>query len=442
MRSSFILPFLLLVLTAAGQNFYVINAGHTQANGMYTYTGEVNGFPNWANGQYSMHYTYDIGCTPKWVIMNADTMIYKNYSTTYFPPMLDWQTTCYTGSIFPAPYVLSEQPYIQWTNGNYRELNDNTGQVSGQPCVTATLFSYSGSVFTGSNGDDLIATGRASCLNVPAGLNMQVIKTSDTTLQIEFTGHALQHSVSNSLYNCTVVLHSNATTANDSLLVINNNYPYIYISFLQPQLYSYYMYFNELPDDIGMVENLSACKITINRFGGESFSGTIGENFFLTGKVFFNNLPAGLQPEIILVTDTLLSVAMLGSAIHHDNSNDIYSVPMFFRSSSFSGNDSTEVIGHPVNMSFNFFGTIGINTINNVDNLNVFPNPVSKFFFLPTAEKDDMVDLYDMQGRKVLSAAYKDEGIDVSQLEPGLYRGFLNNENAASLLFTIIKIPQ
>lgn len=406
---------------AGAQNYYVVNAGHSQANGQYSYAGELNGYGNWTKGVYSLHFTMDIGCTPKWVIMNADTMIYKNYDWTTYPPINNWQTTCYSGSIVPAPIVLGDQPYIEWSYGNYRELNDNTGLVSGQPSVTATLYSYQGHSFTGNTGDDLIAEGKATGINVPAGLQMQAIKTSDTTLLISYSGHALAHRQVNSVYNGTVLLHSNATTQNDSLQVINNSYPYITVSFLQPQMYGYSLYFNELPADVGTVENSPAKRIIINRFGGETFTGTSGENLFLTGKVFFDNLPAGLIPEVIYETDTLLRVAMQGAAIHHDNSNDIYPVKMYFRNTAFSGNDSTEVLGHPFNLGFDFFGTIGNPEYDAEEHVLFYPNPAQNFLLIANDNRSGKIIISDISGKTLIHCSPVSDMLDISILPEGLF---------------------
>jgi hypothetical protein len=413
--------FLFFSLVAGAQNYYVANAGHSQANGQYSYAGEINGYPNWTNGIYSLHFTMDIGCTPKWVIMHADTMIYKNYDWTSYPPINNWQTTCYPGSISPAPIVISEQPYIEWSYGNYRELNDNTGQVSGQPPVSATLYSYQGHSFTGNTGDDLAALGKATCINVPAGLQMHVTKTSDTTLLISYSGHALQHRQGNSVYNCTVFLHSNATTQNDSLQVINNSYPYISLSFLQPQMYGYQLYFNELPEDIGTVENNPNRRIIINRFGGESFTGTAGENLFLTGKIFFDNLPAGLIPEVIFETDTLLRVAMQGAAVHHDNSNDIFPVRMYFRSTAFSGNDSTEILGLPVNLGFDFFGTIGYSYAEADGQYLFYPNPAHDFIIMENGDESGRIMISDLSGKTMINRWQDSDRVDIGILPEGVY---------------------
>lgn len=419
MKFWLIISCILFSISINAQNFHVMNAGHVQANGTYVYSGEINGYPNWTNGIYSLHFTNDIGCTPKWVIMHADTMIYKNYDWTSDPPTYNWQTTCYSGSIYPPPIVLSEQPTVFWSYCDYIEQNDNSGQIIAQPPLTASLYSYLNVTFTGNTGEDFVAAGKVSVTNVPAGLSIHVFKTCDTSLQVLFTGAAIQHRAINTVYNCSIVLNSNATSANDSLQVVNNNSPNITIRFLQPQMYSNAMYFNELSADIGTVENSPNRKIYINRFGGESFAGSIGEDFFQTGKVLFNNLPLGLQPEIILMTDTLLSVAMQGAAIHHDNNDDVYPVHMFFRSIAFTGNDSSEVLGSPVSLGFNFFGTIGAEFIDNEGSPVFYPNPAGDFILVESLPEDQDVVISDITGKKIMitGPGY----CDISRLPPGIY---------------------
>ncbi len=410
------------------QNMYVINAGNFEANGTYSYTGSFNGFSRWEKNSFSIYYTYQIGCQPKWVIMNQDTMIYKNYQNNYYdslPPSTEWQTTCYPGSIYPAPVVMSDYPVIYWNNLLwFTESIDNNGSISDQYKMQIVIKSIHQYTFNGASNEDFISVGKASAQYVPEGLTMKLIKKNDTLLELSFVGNALMHRASNSVYTISCTLHDSATTLFDSTSVINNNFSNIVIQFKQPELISSYMYFYESDADDGTVNNSYNRFIKINNFGYESFSGIEGENFYLTGKAIFSNLPQGFIPELILLNDTALQLKILDTALFHDYSNDCYDTQLNFTNNAFSGNNTDEIFGQPVRLYFDFFGVVGEQENIFNSNFDVYPNPAHTFIKVDS-DKDKIIalEIYNQKGVLISSSdnACDNYLFDVSMLEKSLY---------------------
>ncbi|PKP23255.1 MAG: hypothetical protein CVU05_00415 [Bacteroidetes bacterium HGW-Bacteroidetes-21] len=418
MRTFLLLILISITIHLSSQNYHVIGAGHADANGTYVYSGEINGYPNWTFGNYSLHFTNEIGCMPKWVIMNVDTMIYKNYDWIELPPIDNWQVTCYSGSIFPAPQVWSDYPNLLWQNYSYQEDNSNSGSISLDYSVKIIMRSINGQSFTGNENDDYISQGKATGSNVPEGLTMQVVKINDSLLEVSFAGNALFHKVINSVYNIGICLHNNATTIGDSLLVQNNSFQNISINFKQPNVSKNFYWFYENSTNDGTIDNSVAKYIKLNRYGGETFSGTIGEDFYQTEKVTFSTLHQGITPELILINDTLISVRILGAAIAHNY--DLPNVSVNFTNEAFSGNDAYEIYGIPFEIGFDFL-TEMINNDDISNKPNFYPNPATDYLYFNTDFIPSTIEIYSIDGTLIQHMNSTKNNVNISSIQNGFY---------------------
>ena len=77
---------------------------------------------------------------------------------------------------------------ISYSSGFLLESNTNTGQISGSIQIRVE-----GDTFAG-----VVGSSRGAVANVPAGLTANLIKTSDTTLSLNFSGRATSHGFLNS----------------------------------------------------------------------------------------------------------------------------------------------------------------------------------------------------------------------------------------------------
>lgn len=93
--------------------------------------------------------------------------------------------------------------------------------------------------------------------------------------------------------------------------------------------------------------------ISYNKFNGDIFTGTYGENYVTSGKVILTNVPAGLTPVMIRNNDSTLTLSFTGNASSHTNLNDTYA-HIFLKNTSVSGNDTSVVLGHADSLQINF----------------------------------------------------------------------------------------
>jgi len=75
---------------------------------------------------------------------------------------------------------------------------------------------------------------------------------------------------------------------------------------------------------------------------------------------------------------------------------------------------------------------------NSIAKLSIYPNPASDVFFINT-EKNAKVTIYDISGRMIKTQEYTVSGINVSDLNPGIYMAEIVIENARQVQKIIIK---
>lgn len=95
----------------------------------------------------------------------------------------------------------------------------------------------------------------------------------------------------------------------------------------------------------GTIDNSSPIIITHNNYGGDSFTGTDGENFVANGKVIVSNLPTGLTAVITKTSSTTLSVALNGQVSQHAHANSISDLTFSFQNSAFTSGNASVVSG-------------------------------------------------------------------------------------------------
>ena len=72
--------------------------------------------------------------------------------------------------------------------------------------------------------------------------------------------------------------------------------------------------------------------------------------------------------------------------------------------------------------TMNISGTLGVDD-NEIENMRIYPNPTNDGFvnILSSEMGDKFVELFDINGRKVLSTLINDDRLDVSSLDAGFY---------------------
>ena len=101
--------------------------------------------------------------------------------------------------------------------------------------------------------------------------------------------------------------------------------------------------FYESSANDGTIDNSSPVIIIFNNFGGETFTGSYGDNFVTAGKVIVTNLPSGLTAVVTRISSTTLSVTITGVAPTNNSANDVSNLTFAFQNSAFSGGDASNV---------------------------------------------------------------------------------------------------
>ncbi|MBY4676804.1 DUF4214 domain-containing protein [Marinobacterium arenosum] len=112
---------------------------------------------------------------------------------------------------------------LAYDRDHFTESVANDGSIT----VTATL-TLTGDTFTGSNGQALSGV---SFGNVPSGLTASVVRASDTTATLSFSGNAAAHANSNDLSNVSVTLGNAAFSGGNASAVTGASKTGIVIDF-------------------------------------------------------------------------------------------------------------------------------------------------------------------------------------------------------------------
>lgn len=113
---------------------------------------------------------------------------------------------------------------LDYSATTFAEAGANDGSITASVTITLT-----GDTFTGSNGDAL-----GTVTNVPAGLTAVLVRASDTTATLSFTGSAAAHANANDVSNLTVTFGNAHFTGGDAAAVTGATTNNLAINFADP----------------------------------------------------------------------------------------------------------------------------------------------------------------------------------------------------------------
>ena len=232
-----LLMFIALSTNLMAADYIVSGAGTTAVNGTYTTDGTNSyGAPRWkhTSGAYYLH----SNGSSQWSI-NTDGSFpgmgyYRNSSQSPFnkniPPFTGWLRDI--GSD-PAPTVGDAGPGLSYNSGTFTESSANDGSIDNSQPVIITHNNFEGATFTGSNGDNFVADGKAVVTNLPAGFTAVIGRTGSTTLSVTLTGTASAHANANDVSNLTFTFQNSAFSTGDASAINNSVKSDIKINFIQ-----------------------------------------------------------------------------------------------------------------------------------------------------------------------------------------------------------------
>jgi len=161
----------------------------------------------------------------------------------------------------------------------------------------------------------------------------------------------------------------------------------------------------------------------LDRYGGETFSGITGENFFLTGKATISSIPDNLMPKLDYINDTLLYLRLLGSAIYHDNANDVFNICLSFNDNSFLINPAADIFYSTYsNIKIDFIQNISVFHTENIKQNTIFPNPCDGLLYLNSKLMNVATfKIIDIKGKNIFSGQVCTNILDLHNIPSGLY---------------------
>lgn len=230
--------------------------------------------------------------------------------------------------------VFSDPATLAYGATVFTETVVNDGSVSGAPLTLVNK------TFNATQGENLVASGKVTVNNLPAGLTLQMNRGA-TAQQADllFSGKATAHAASDSISTLGVVFHDSAFVGGNAAAVLNASRTDLGIQFSDPRSLSYGATgFTELYS--GLIDNRNPMTISLS---GDTFAGSIGSDLVAGGKVTVANLPAGLTAVMTVQSSTRLSVTLTGVAAAQASSNSLANLQFSFHDGAFAAGNSSYV---------------------------------------------------------------------------------------------------
>ncbi|MBB6463140.1 T9SS type A sorting domain-containing protein [Flammeovirga kamogawensis] len=217
---------------------------------------------------------------------------------------------------------IENSDFIEISNTGFTESNSNDGSVEG----TIVLSLVGGDQLTGTNGDNLVATGLVVADGVPNGLSLSVIQDTPLQVTISLTGNAAGHKATDNTTFGWTFTDNAFEVLNASVIdyAINPNSQAITFTTETPppftdsdfQIVSTSPFIEQVVDN-GIVNG----EIVLNLVGGDTLTGSIGDDFVTASKLLTQNIPNGLTLSAIKNSSTQITLSLNGVAVDHSLAN-------------------------------------------------------------------------------------------------------------------------
>jgi len=207
--------------------YSVSGSGDPNANGIYTEAGTYNGNPSYSNGSYNLYFK---NCTTKWAIAHpGNCPVNSTASNGDVPPLDGWHTGGSSG-LHHGGLIITTLNRIGIDKDLFIESLADDGTINDS--IQMLLFT-NGNPFTGTNGDDFVTDGKVIVSNAPIGLTTLVIRRSDSTLVVKFSGTAINHTERDNMDNLSIEFQDNAFFNNNASEIENSEIGNLSIRFME-----------------------------------------------------------------------------------------------------------------------------------------------------------------------------------------------------------------
>jgi hypothetical protein len=233
-----------------------------------------------------------------------------------------------------------DQASLAFSGTIFNEAVTNIGAIDNDLVIT-----LSNDIFTGTNGEDFLATSKAVLTNLPIGLTATLVKNNDTQLTLSLGSNAALHANGNDISNLRLTFASSAFDFNTNAgSVVNSDRSDLEIDYLDPYQLNYMSTtLSESSANDGSLSN----SLLINLVG-TTFTGLNTSDLVADLKAEVNNVPAGLSATLIKNSDTQVELILSGNATTHLNASDIANLQVIFYDNAFTSNESDGVLNSTV----------------------------------------------------------------------------------------------
>ncbi len=193
-----------------------------EVNGLYFLAGMFNNRPYYVNTDSTFDFKYK-GCQwgAQWALTDEDGGC-PYYSTSVNQETLPGDGWYDEGGGDGTSDTLVVVP----VNGlHYSTLLLHEGSADNGSITDTLVITYmareNGNAFTGSNGNDFVAGGKAVVSNLPEGLTASLLRVNDTTLVLKLNGQAAVHDFDASVDNVALTFTGEAFSGGDASQVSN-----------------------------------------------------------------------------------------------------------------------------------------------------------------------------------------------------------------------------
>ncbi|MEI6166399.1 MAG: hypothetical protein WCS52_04325 [bacterium] len=233
---------------------------------------------------------------------------------------------------------------LQYGSTVFWETVTNNGAVDG------TNLTLTGKTFAGTNGEDLVASGKVVVSNVPGNLTMQLVQVDSYDLSLGFVGLATNHLALNSVSNLTVRFTDSAFIGGGAVSVSNSTMTDLVIRFHdQPSLSWDSTTFTEAASNDGSIATTNTVTLT-DPNGVATFANT---GYALGMQYTTSGVPAGLSVGVWYQDATHLKVALSGTAAAHAVGNST-SFSLLFQNAAFTPVAAANITGSTASLSVTF----------------------------------------------------------------------------------------
>ena len=217
---------------------------------------------------------------------------------------------------------------------SFAEVTANNGAVNG------TTLNLANKSFNATNGEDLVASGKVTKGNVPAGLTLRIVVTDSQHATLSFVGTATAHTAASSIANLTVTFMDAAFTGGNAAAVASANRSDLAVTFMDPPVLTPGgTAFAEAQANNGTVTNSNTIALVGDTFVAGTY--TAGSQFTAA------NVPPGLTLGVTAIGGQA-TVTLTGAATSHAAANSVTNLTLTFLNAAFTNVGASNVLGHPI----------------------------------------------------------------------------------------------